>query len=310
MAQDQTHMDTLTFTFNPVDRAALLRVDDEHVKALLIGGNARIVPVWNQKHLVSPKPLAQTLSYEQVSRLVDQGSEPLIFLGLLNDEPWFALGLKNQDLTSEIDPACTYVPLNDVVTRLPADEAAILAYARGMVIWHFNHMHCGRCGSPTLTSESGHSRVCSNAHCGYRSYPRTDPAVITLVSDGSRCLLGRQPQWPSGVYSTIAGFVEPGETLEETVRREVREETGIDVGNIRYIASQPWPFPSSIMLGFRADARTFEINCRDDELEDCRWFTREEIKTFSERNSSEPGFKLPNRYSIARFLIEGWMREQ
>lgn len=309
MTQQKFFADLLTFAAEPLDRAALARGQKEHIHTLLVGGKARIVPVWNQRHLVSPEPRALAFSLNQAAPFIERESCPLIFLGMESGEPWFALGLPVSDAPPELDVAGDFVILNDVVTMLPAREATILAYARAMVIWHFNHLHCGRCGAATKISDSGHSRVCTNTSCKHRSFPRTDPAVITLVTDGPRCLLGRQAQWPAGVYSTIAGFVEPGETLEQTVYREVREETGIEVDEIQYLASQPWPFPSSIMLGFRAKALTTEIRCEDDELEDCRWFTRAELKSFRDRTDAGPGFKLPNRYSIARFLIEEWMSE-
>ena len=131
--------------------------------------------------------------------------------------------------------------------------------------------------------------------------------VITLITDGARCLLGRQASWAPGVYSTIAGFIEPGETAEAAVRREAAEETGIEVGAVRYIASQPWPFPASLMLGFHAEALSTTIRRGDNELEDCRWFTRAEILAFHERTSTAPGFKLPNRYAIARLLLDLWL---
>lgn len=299
----------LTFTVSPIDRAALSRPDEKKITAFLTGGRARIVPVWNQRHLISPESRALIFSYAEAARSVDLSSMPLVFLGVDNGEPWFALGLPGTEIPPDMGVPGSFVMLNDVVTLLPANEATVLAYARAMVIWHFNHLHCGRCGALTAISESGHSRTCTNVDCTHRSFPRTDPAVITLVTDGPRCLLGRQSQWPTGMYSTIAGFVEPGETLEQTVRREVQEETGILVGEVRYIASQPWPFPSSVMLGFRAEALSTEIRGDDDELEDCRWFTRAEIDSFGDRDTGGSGFKLPGRYSIARFLIEDWRHE-
>jgi NAD+ diphosphatase len=299
----------LTFTANPIDRAALSRADEKQTRSLLTSGKARIVPVWNQRHLISAEWRALIFTFDQVAHFIDLEASTLVFLGLDKGEPWFALGLPDSDLPPKMSAPGDFVVLNDVVTLLPASEATVLAYARAMVIWHFNHLYCGRCGANTIVSESGHSRICRGSNCAYRSFPRTDPAVIALVSDGPRCLLGRQAQWPAGMYSTIAGFVEPGETLEQTVRREVREETGIEIGEVKYLASQPWPFPSSIMLGFRAEALSSEINLDDDELEDCRWFTRTEISSFGDRDAAGLGFKLPGRYSIARFLIEEWVQE-
>ncbi len=300
----------LTFTASPLDRAALLRPNEKKISALLTNGKARIVPVWNQRHLISPESHALILSYDEAVNHIDHPATPLVFLGLANGEPWFALGFPGTDTPPDMGVPGKFAVLNDVVSLLPAGDATVLAHARAMVIWHFNHLHCGRCGAPSVITESGHSRTCTDAACGYRSFPRTDPAVIALVTNSDRCLLGRQAQWPAGMYSTIAGFVEPGETLEQTVRREVREETGIVLGDVEYLASQPWPFPSSIMLGFRAEALTTEIKRDDGELEDCRWFTRAELNSFGDRDTVSPGFKLPGQYSIARFLTEEWRREE
>ena len=168
--------------------------------------------------------------------------------------------------------------LRQVAALLDAPDAAILAHARAMAYWHQRHRFCGDCGSPTESREGGYVRVCSNAQCGQHHFPRSDPAIIVLVESGNRCLLGRKSSWPAGQYSTIAGFVEPGECIEGAVIREVSEETGVQVGEIHYQSSQPWPFPSSLMLGFRARAVESTIRVDQDELrrEDAQWFTREE----------------------------------
>jgi NAD+ diphosphatase len=299
----------ITYSGAPLDRAAHLRADDDQVRALLMGPGARIVPVWNQRHLFDAAPRAVALTFEALAGLAVQHAPP-VFLGLLNGEAWFALALNSETPPALISPG-EFRPLNEVVTLLPADEASILAYARAMTIWHDNHRHCGKCGSATVATENGHSRTCTHASCGHRAYPRTDPAVITLVEDptGSRVLLGRQARWINGMYSVIAGFVEPGESLEETVIRETFEETGVRVSDVRYQASQPWPFPSSIMLGFRARALTTDITLGDKELEDCAWFTREELRDFGRAGGPFADRRLPNPFSIARFLLNGWLAE-
>ena len=181
---------------------------------------------------------------------------------------------------------------------LPIDEAGLLGYARAMVSWRRRHRFCGLCGTNTVPAKSGHVLVCSAPACRHEQFPRLDPAIIVLVSEGDRALLGRQASWPVGRYSTIAGFVEPGESLEDAVAREVLEETGIEVDRIEYHSSQPWPFPASLMLGFSAHALTTEVRLRDQELEDARWFTREEI--------AGNGALLPPRQSISYRLIEHW----
>jgi len=191
--------------------------------------------------------------------------------------------------------------LREVGTVLPARDAALLVHAVGLVNWHRAHPCCARCGAPTRVAEGGSLRVCDAD--GSQHFPRTDPAVIVLVTDGAdRCVLGRQSAWPSGVYSTLAGFVEPGESAEQAVVREVREESGVTCRDVTYRASQPWPFPSSLMLGFRAvcDADA-EASVQDGELEDCRWFTRDEVRGL--------GFTRPPLLSIAQSLLAEWLSE-
>lgn len=193
--------------------------------------------------------------------------------------------------------------LRPLAPLLPADAASLLAYARALVLWRARHRFCGVCGAPNARMRAGHVLRCTNEACGNETFPRLDPAIIVLVSDasGERALLGRQASWPAGRYSTIAGFVEPGESLEDAVIREVEEETGVLVGDVQYVASQPWPFPSSLMLGFRAVARTSAISLRDGELEDARWFTRADIA------AGHPA--LPPPGSISARLIGGWFDE-
>ena len=187
-------------------------------------------------------------------------------------------------------------------------DATILAYARGMCTWHSNNLFCGKCGQKTHSEDAGHLRVCENKGCLTKFFPRIDPAVITLVEhpDGKKCLLGRQSNWPLGMYSVVAGFLEIGESLEECVVREVMEETGIKVESVIYQGSQPWPFPSSLMLGFVAKALNSDFSPSDDELEEILWVTREDLNGYGEMNDGVIGKKLPNSYSIARQLIEQW----
>jgi NAD+ diphosphatase len=191
----------------------------------------------------------------------------------------------------------TLAELRAFASRLPQPDAGLLAYARALSIWRANHRHCGRCGQPTRAARAGHALLCEA--CGHESFPRIDPAIIVLVTDGRRALLGRQASWPAGRYSTIAGFVEPGESLEDAVAREVREETGIEVAHSRYHSSQPWPFPSSLMLGFEAASTGGTPRAEDGELEDVRWFSREAVRAGE--------ILLPPAESISRRLIEDWL---
>jgi len=190
-----------------------------------------------------------------------------------------------------------FLELRPFAGRLPEREAGLVAYARALSIWRANHRHCGRCGQPMRPARAGHQLEC--VACGHQSFPRIDPAIIVLVTESERALLGRQAGWPPGRYSTIAGFVEPGEALEDAVHREVLEETGIEVSASRYHSSQPWPFPSSLMLGFEASSPGGEPRAGDSELEDVRWFTRAQVR------SGE--ILLPPGGSISRRLIEGWL---
>ena len=224
------------------------------------------------------------------------GSDNVIFLGLFRDQPAFAVssnGTANRRRTRRVQgPAL-------LGTMLPPDEANLAAHARALAIWHNSHPVLRRLRLGLDPEAGGNTRRCCNPDCNQEIFPRTDPAIIVLVANGDRCLLGRQPSWPEGRYSTIAGFVEPGESLEDAVRREVYEETNIRVGNVRYHSSQPWPFPSSLMLGFVAEATSEDIKLNDGELEDARWFTATKL------NSGEVG--LPFRISIARRLVDHWI---
>jgi NAD+ diphosphatase len=189
--------------------------------------------------------------------------------------------------------------LRVVAALLPSDEAGLLAYARGLSIWRSRHRFCGTCGAALLRERAGHVLRCSNAGCGVEAFPRIDPAIIVMVTDGARALLGRQASWPAGRYSTIAGFVEPGESLEDAVVREVAEETGVAVHGIHYHSSQPWPFPASLMVGFQARCAPDAAIAVGGELEDARWFTRTEI------DAGAAG--LPPSHSISYRLISTWL---
>jgi NAD+ diphosphatase len=187
--------------------------------------------------------------------------------------------------------------LRDLAPVLSQADGGMVAHAVALLNWHRRHRFCANCGAPSQSREAGHIRRCPA--CGTEHHPRTDPVVIMLVHDGERAVLGRQAHWPAGRYSALAGFVEPGESLEEAVAREVREETGVQVTEVRYRSSQPWPFPASLMLGFIARRTSGEPAVGDGELEDVRWFTRAEIASGSVR--------LPPPQAIARRLIEEWL---
>ena len=195
-----------------------------------------------------------------------------------------------------------FIPLRQFDGLLSSEERSLLFYSRSLTHWHEEQKFCHRCGNPTLPEEGGHVMACVNPDCATKHFPRTDPATIMLVHSGDHCLLGRQAAWPEGMYSTLAGFVEPGEKLEEAVSREVKEESGIEVKNIRYFGSQPWPFPQSLMLGFFAEAETKEI-MRGIELEDVRWFHLSDAKELLTKLEG----RFPHLDTIARRLIRHWV---
>ena len=196
-----------------------------------------------------------------------------------------------------------------LASLLPVDEAGLLGYARAMVAWRRRHRYCGTCGAKTMPAKGGHVLVCTNPVCRHEQFPRIDPAIIVLVSDGERALLGRQAAWPRGRYSTIAGFVEPGESLEDAVAREVLEETGVRVAEIEYHSSQPWPFPSSLMLGFTAHALTQEVHLRDQELEDARWFTRADLRGGRTPGAAAAIDLVPSDRALVRCRTDRPLRE-
>jgi NAD+ diphosphatase len=195
---------------------------------------------------------------------------------------------------------------------LGRDDSALLAYARALTHWHRHNRFCANCGSPTLAAQAGHVRLCSNADCASQHFPRTDPAVIMLVTCGDACLLARRSGRNPPVYSTLAGFVEPGESLEEAVAREVMEEVGLAIDRVQYQSSQPWPFPAQLMLGFRAETAGHDCRYLDDEIQDARWFTRADLRSlFAGGPAGEHGaIHLPRSISIARRLIKEWVEEE
>jgi NAD+ diphosphatase len=190
-----------------------------------------------------------------------------------------------------------------VVGALPGGEAGIIAQARGLLTWHARHRFCGSCGEPTRAADAGYVRRCPS--CSAEHFPRTDPVVIMLPVRGDRCLLGRQPTFPRGMWSALAGFLEPGETIEEAVRREVAEESGLRVGTVRYQASQPWPFPASLMIGCLAEAESEQVQVARDELEDARWFGRDELERALA--GTHPEMFVPPPMAIAHHLMRGWL---
>lgn len=290
----------------PLDRRAQQRADRAWIDQWLRDGATRILPVWRAQNLVAgigEAPRAAWLTMTQAQTWI--GGADTVFLGIAGEVAHFALELSHLEdpAPAAAIAAAGFTDLRNVGAVIPRDDGALLAYARGLIHWHSRHRFCGVCGHGTVSEQAGHQRRCGNADCGAVHFPRTDPAVIMLIHDGDRIILGRQSQWPLGMNSVLAGFVEPGESLEEAVAREVMEEVGIAVADVRYQSSQPWPFPSSIMLGFTARALDRDIRLSPDEIESARWYSREELR----RSPENETFRLPRRDSIARRLVDDWL---
>lgn len=235
--------------------------------------------------------------------------EGAVLLGFEQDNPLIAV-------PSRIDPDKEDEPFSDKIKAIDYRSLAIqgllpparmgeVAQGAALLAWHSSHRYCSRCGHESKPADGGYKRHCPN--CQAEHFPRTDPVVIMLAIDGERCLLGRNPHWAKGMYSALAGFVEPGETFETAVRREIFEEAGIETGKVQYQANQPWPFPYSLMIGCFAEATSSRITIDDDELEDCRWFTRKEV-VLAMGDPEKAGFFVPPKYAIAHHLIDRWAR--
>lgn len=285
-----------------LDRATERRRDPEWVAQRWADPRARILVLIDGKAPVTDDGTA--LVYASPADLGEAGTQPdeRYFLGLEDDgTPYFVVSVPERADIAVDSGDATRAGLREAGGTLSDRDAGVFVHAMALVNWHAAHPCCARCGTPTLSTDGGHVRRCPS--CGTQHFPRTDPAVIVLVTDDAdRCLLGRQPAWPVGRFSTLAGFVEPGEPLEHAVAREVREETGIDVVDPEYAGSQPWPFPSSLMLGFFARATSTEIKVDEEEIAEAQWLSREELR--AKVDSGE--LLLPGKVSIARRLIENW----
>lgn len=317
------------YIHSDLDRAAHLRTDPAAIQNLSSADATVFLPIHHGKVLSATsnetsKPVMMAL--DQQNRL-PEGTQT--FLGLVNKRAHFAIDCGALS-DSELEAMCTgaksidgagvhssrFTDLREIGPQLIHDHGSVLAYARALVFWQNNAKYCTRCGSPLKLTHAGHVNTCTNEDCSLQVFPRTDPAVIMLVHDGNpnpdeqQCLLGRNPNWPDGVYSTLAGFVEPGESLEQAVQREVLEESNIRVHNVKYGASQPWPFPRSIMLGFHATAINKDIIVDPTELAEAAWFTRSELRTFGTWGDENSKQKMPRTDSIARFLIDQWLDDK
>ncbi len=283
------------------DRAAEWRQDADWLAARLSEPVSKIYPIWRHRYIFAEDKAPVALAPATAGALADLGQT--VLLGVIGETAHFSLdisALSEDGLAKALAGAAH--DLRDVAMHLSHRTAAILAFGRGMSVWHKDHEFCGRCGALTQAERAGHARRCLDESCGRLHFPRTDPAVITLVIDGDRCLLARRATISIPRFSTVAGFVEPGETLEDAVRREVAEEVGVITGPVLYRGSQPWPFPSSLMIGYWARALDPRIKVDGEEISEAAWFTRGDI----ERAVAAGEIILPPEDSISRRLVEDW----
>jgi NAD+ diphosphatase len=296
----------IPFSGNPLDRASNMRRDADWVAQLLNATDSRFLPFWKLNVLSSDSDEAALHWLDlSVREFLEEGATPWL-LGLQDGVAHFAV-----DLSAQEDPIASmglegvrFADARALASRLSLAEAGIIAHGRALVDWHRRHRFCGACGLPTVVREAGASRKCED--CGQEHFPRTDPVVIMVVWNGDKAVLGRQKAWPQGNYSALAGFIDQGETIEEAVKREVLEEVGIVVDDVEYHASQPWPFPSSLMIGCFAHTTQDEITIDPAELDTARWVTREEVQRVLAGPDPSLGFTIPGSIAIAHHLIRDW----
>ncbi len=287
--------------YTPLTRDHDRRTDETWLAARLTEDTTEFLPVWKLQNLVHGDPThAVTLSASEVAPLLPE-AESITFLGTRDGGAVFSIVLPS----AEVDPLKAqgqWMNMRNFGDLLGSADWSLLAYARAYAYWHERTRYCGVCGSPTVSTLGGHVRHCTNPSCGVDHFPRSDPAIIVLVISGERCLLGRQHAWPAERFSTLAGFMEPGESVEQAVAREVYEEAGIHLREARYYGSQSFPFPASLMLGFHAEAETDVIQLNDGELADAHWFTRQELRAALDSHT----VGLPPGYTISHSLISAW----
>lgn len=311
----------VTFGGSGLDRAAALRGKPAELTALLSRREARILPLWRGKPLFEGEALGWLPTGHPA---LETATAPALFLGIDDGRPRFAADVSDWeppegerppagvffDPTEQHHPELTeafrFAELRGMMAALGPRDAELAATAKALLGWHRSHRFCSACGDESAVAEGGWQRRCPS--CGAAHFPRTDPVVIMLVTRGDRTLIGRSPGWPEGMFSCLAGFVEPGETIEAAVRREVFEEAGVEVGRVRYLASQPWPYPSSLMFGCLGEALGDAITLDPVELEDARWITRAEMaEVLAGRH---PTIRRPRKGAIAGFLLYHWVADR
>ena len=283
------------------DRASYLRETKDFSSLNISKIDLKVIEIYkenfNVKKFKNKSVKVNWIKNDKAISLIESGGLT-IFIGKIKNVYYFA-----KEVVVSEEKEKNFSDLRTLNPLLEDIDLALLTTSKGLFYWHRNNKFCSFCGSSSIPDNLGHSRICTN--CNKRIFPRIDPAVIMLITHKNFCLLGRQRSWPEGMHSTLAGFVEQGETLEQAVERETFEEAGIKIENIKYQYSQPWPFPSSIMLGYRAESKNKKLNINFDELEKADWYSKEFLRSSPENNS----FRMPGRISIARRLIEEWLKE-
>ena len=292
------------FSNNPLDRGEKERRNPENIASEIDNPTSKFLIFKNTDFLIksTPNPQIVWLKIDEVKKLTSD-IDP-IFLGILDGSYHYALSIVNHDLLLSWDKDLSFINIRDAGALLELEESAISAYARMQMNWHERHAFCSVCGSPTIMKRAGQVRKCSK--CTIEHFPRTDPVIIVIVHDGEKCLLGqsRGRLQDTNTYSALAGFVDQGESIEEAVAREVMEEAGISVQNVKYHSSQPWPLTYSLMMGCHAEAASTNINMDPEEMTAVKWFTREEVLKSLEGNSEI--LKVPMKIAIAHHLLKDW----
>ena len=299
----------IRYLHDSLDRLVERRRDAAWMAERLSDPATQLVPVWQSRNLVSgPKEAPRAVFAAPGDSWLPADLGDPVLLGDVDGHVHIAVDVGAiDDIEAIPESVGRFRDLRSMGWLLPQGEGALLAQARGVIWWHQRHRFCGVCGSPTRSTEAGTSRTCTSESCGAVSFPRLDPAVIVLIYHGDEILLGRQPVWPAGMHSVLAGFVEPGENLEACVAREVFEESGVRVTDVRYAGSQPWPFPQSIMLAFTARALNRDLVIDVEELETAAWYDRATLEAAADAVVGQDAFALPSRHSIARWLVDGWL---
>jgi len=302
------------FANNPLDRAALKRGEEAWLAERLAEPTTLIVPFWQLKPMVlapadETKPTAIAWLRPSVMTDLAQDDASPIFLGLQNDVAHFAVDVSHLDDPQNDGPLKglgSFEDLRALAPKLVPEDAAILAQGKSLIDWHARHPFCAVCGGTTVMDDGGYKRTCEV--CGEEHFPRTDPVVIALVVKGDQCVLGRGPEWPENFYSAVAGYLEPGESIEEAVAREVHEEIGIGITKVRYHSTQPWPYPSSLMIGCIAETEQENLTVDSQELAEAKWVSRDDLKAILKGEGKGDMF-VPPAMAIAHQLMKNWVFE-